>query len=667
MYREFDLDSIRARGWVERYLKMQAENYTGEIDRVQEPFAGHYWGNPEITKEKLKGGYFLGGMFSPDDAWVPFEQTGYWIDAMVRAGYLADCEHLIEKAKSKIYPVIENADADGYLGPDFLKDGLVWSHAVYFRALMALYTATKDESILEALKKHFLRVPLKDVFEKQKDYFPVLYVRDIADIEIALWIYGQTGDKRFLDMAEESYAVFNEIFQDDTNARPAEEMRDVTIPGMLANRKVCRNHGVTYCEICKLPAILYLYTGKEIYKKAAVGAFEKLYRDQMLIDGVNSSTEYLNGNENSHAMHETCDVSDLTWALGYLYMITGDPKYGDRIEDAVFNAGLGSVDDDFTGNQYFSCPNQVISDDFSNHVIFYRGWPGWHSYAPGEAFGGCCAGNVHRFMPNLAARAWLLGENEAFAALYVPTAVDFVANGTHVKIEEKTAYPFENTVRFEISPEAPVQFTLTLRVPAWATSHTVTVNSEAVSEKAKKGLIQLNCTFKQGDVVTISFTDEIRFVENAKGVSVKKGALLYALPVKERVVIHGARALGYEKYPHYSLYAESDWNFGVNAADADATFVASDAGDEPWRTGDAGLSITLNAYRLPRWKLRYSENGLQRLHPRKGYVQKIGHKCVFTPRVPERVAPADVGEKCRVTLVPYAGTRLRVAIFPKVK
>lgn len=52
MYREIDLDSIRARGWVERYLKTQAENYTGEIDLVQEPFAGHYWGNPELNKEK---------------------------------------------------------------------------------------------------------------------------------------------------------------------------------------------------------------------------------------------------------------------------------------------------------------------------------------------------------------------------------------------------------------------------------------------------------------------------------------------------------------------------------------------------------------------------------------------------------------------------------------
>jgi hypothetical protein len=60
----------------------------------------------------------------------------------------------------------------------------------------------------------------------------------------------------------------------------------------------------------------------------------------------------------------------MTWALGYLYMITGDKKYGDWIENAVFNAGLASVDDDFKGNQYFSCPNQAIANDCSNHARF---------------------------------------------------------------------------------------------------------------------------------------------------------------------------------------------------------------------------------------------------------------------------------------------------------
>ena len=150
-------------------------------------------------------------------------------------------------------------------------------------------------------------------------------------------------------------------------------MHDITLVGMLKNRKVQRNHGVTYCELCKLAAILHKYTGNETYKTAAIKAFDKVYRDQILVDGVISSTEYLNGNEDSHAMHETCLVSDFTWALGYMYMITGDPKYGDWVEDAVFNGGLGSVDDDFKSNQYFSCPNQVLADDHSNHVKFFRG------------------------------------------------------------------------------------------------------------------------------------------------------------------------------------------------------------------------------------------------------------------------------------------------------
>ena len=105
-------------------------------------------------KQNFSDEYFLGAMNVNDDAWVPFEQTGYWIDGMVRAGFLNNDEKLIQRAKDVIYQVIDNHDEDGYLGPDFLKNGLTWSHAVFFRSLIALYTATKDEKILNALKKH---------------------------------------------------------------------------------------------------------------------------------------------------------------------------------------------------------------------------------------------------------------------------------------------------------------------------------------------------------------------------------------------------------------------------------------------------------------------------------------------------------------------------------
>ena len=204
MLKSTELKDVKARGWVKNFLRNQADNLTGEIDLVGYPFSERYWGNKNLKEDDLTDEFFLGGINTLDDSWVPFEQTGYWIDGMVRAGYLIDDERLKDKARKKIMPVIENADKDGYLGSELLKDGITWAHSVYFRALTALYEATGDKKILDALKAHYLREPLKDVFEKQKDSARILYVRNIADIETALFVYEKTNDKRLLDAAEES-------------------------------------------------------------------------------------------------------------------------------------------------------------------------------------------------------------------------------------------------------------------------------------------------------------------------------------------------------------------------------------------------------------------------------------------------------------------------------
>ena len=664
MFQELELKNIRADGWVQKFLLNQLNGLTGNIDKVGPPFSVKFWENVNIKDEDLPADCFLGGIIALDDAWVPFEQNGYWIDGLLRAGILTDNDQAIEKAKGKIMPVVENADADGYLGARILKDKITWAHSIYFRALTALYDATGDEKILDALKNHYLRAPLKDVFEKQKNSARILYVRNIADIEVALWLYGKTNDKRFLDMAEQSYEVFNDIFVDDTGVGPDQEMKDLTIKGMLGNRKVQRNHGVTYCEICKLPAILYMYTSKEIYKKAAINAFEKLYRDQMIIDGVNSSTEYLNGVADSNAMHETCDISDLTWALGYLYMITGDPKYGDRIENAIFNAGLGCVDDDFKGEQYFSCPNQIICNDTSNHAYFYRG-EDWMSYAP-KNFLACCAGNVHRFMPNFVIRSWLINqeEKELFAATYAPSKITAVFGNDNVSITERTEYPFNNKIEFVINGQA--EFTLTLRVPAWAVGSQVKVNNEVLDIKVQQNLYKINRKFNDGDIIEISFEDKIELIENAKGISVKKGAILYALPVKERVEIEGLRMLNNPDYPHYSLYPESKWNYALDLNDIKTEFISTDVGVEPWKNGRTGNEIQITAYEFPSWKIITSKNGKKRLNPR-GKVVAIGHECKFMPKVPAKVNRENLLQKETVKLVPYGTTRLRIAIFPFVK
>lgn len=661
MYNELELSEIKAKGWLKRYLQTQASGLTGEIGNVGEPFSLSTWGSEKGSKADTET--FLGGINSIDDSWVPFEQNGYWIDGMIRAGRLADNQKLIEQAGKKIYPVLDNADADGYLGPTFLRDGLTWAHAVYFRALIAEYTATHDERILNGLKNHFLRRPITDNYKK-KD-LRIISVRNAADIETVLWVYGRTNDERFLKMAEESYAEYNRLFTDDSEADVNSEMHDVTLVGMLKNRKVQRNHGVTYCELCKLAAILYKYTGNETYKEAAVKAFDKVYRDQMLVDGVISSTEYLNGNEDSQAMHETCLVSDFTWALGYLYMITGDSKYGDWVEDAVFNGGLGSVDDDFKGNQYFSCPNQVLANDRSNHARFFRG-EDWISYAP-KKFLACCAGNVHRFMPNFISRAWMREGNVLSSFVYAPCEISVCINGTAVKIEEITQYPFENTVRLRISAENPTEFTLRLRKPTWAVSAKLTLNGEELNKRFTNGVCSITRVFENGDEIELSFVDEIRLVKNAKGVSVKKGALLYALPVEEEVVIEGLRELGNVHFPHYSLYGKSDWNYGLCVKDANKfSFEEGNVGEEPWRGNENGLKINVSVRQIKSWKIQNVHSVFTRRKPREKCVREQ-REATFTPKVRPLKKAEELGEKKVLQLVPYATTRLRIAIFPIIE
>ena len=658
MYSELKFSELKTSGWVKEYLNTQATGLTGELGTIGHPFTSPSW---DATREQAESAleHFIGGLNSKNDAWVPFEQTGYWIDGAIRAGHLADNEKLLNLGRSKIYPALENAQENGFIGPKYLEGGLTWPHAVYFRALIAEYTATGNKEILDAMVRHFLRRPITEAYEV--DDLRIISVRQAAEIESVLWVYDQTGDARFLEMAEASYEVFNGIFSDDTDALPHCQMRDVTVPGMLGNRKVERNHGVTYCEICKLAAILHKYTGKEVYKKAAVNAFDKLYRDQMIVDGVISSTEYLNGNEDSWAMHETCLVSDMTWALGYLYMITGDTKYGDWIEDAIFNGGLGCVDDDFKSNQYFSCPNQVVANDNCNHAKFYRGQE-WMSYAPYNLLG-CCVGNVNRFMPNFAYHAWMRDGDKLAAVTYCPSVVTVDIEGTPVTIQEVTQYPFENTIRFQIEADQPTEFTLVLRKPNWAIDAKVSCNGQAVDAKFENGTFCLSRTFCQGDEIVLEFTDSIQLIENAGGVSVKKGALLYALPVAERTVLEGLREGGNPNFPHYSLYPESAWNYGLCKEELNATFIPGTIGDQPWRLEENGHRITLRGTELPAWKLRKQKRIQSRLLPRDP-CRWEDREAIFTPKVLPVTDSTPLGETKELTLVPYCCTRLRIAIFP---
>ena len=156
---------------------------------------------------------------------------------------------------------------------------------------MAAWYATGDRRIIDALTRHFMA----SADDYAKD-------RNIVNIETMCWLYGVSGNKNMLDMAIRSYEAYN------TNNES-----DETVAGLLSDR-VPGDHGVTFLELVKIPAILYMYTGMQKYIEAADHGFEKLEKYHMLIDGVPSSSESLNGKE-SDRVHVTCDISDYLWSI----------------------------------------------------------------------------------------------------------------------------------------------------------------------------------------------------------------------------------------------------------------------------------------------------------------------------------------------------------------
>lgn len=615
---------ITPKGYLKEFIKRQMSGLTGHIEQCGSPFDKEWWGTnrsnglKESNCEAEKAG------------WWDYEQTAYWIDGFLRCAILLNDKAAIKRGQDIIYGVLDYPDESGYLGPKFMKETNGWNrwpHVVFFRACMALYNYNHDEKIIKAITRHYLESPC--------DY---TVLRDIMNVEIMLWLYNINKNENLLKLAKESYDRYNENCQDSNCDKVA-----------LSNKKPYA-HGVTYNEYSKLGAILYHYTGEKRYLKASEAAFRKLDKYFMLPGGCCCSNEFLLGNE-YYQSYETCDITDFTWSLAYLLRITKKGSYADKIEKCIYNAGFGSVLEDFKALQYFSCANQVISDATSNHNWFFKGST-WMRYAPNPGTE-CCAGNVNRYMPNFVCNSWLVENGSVYSLLYGPTEFETRINGFKVKITQDTCYPFEDTIRYII--KTGTSFDLNIRIPEWATA--CKINGEYVDIANKGKFICYHIV--QDCEIMISFESAIEEIQLREGVYFAKGALVYSYPVKEkRVQVYKENAKEGD-FPAYSIYPDGEWRYAVAGA---PTFKE---GTFSWTNKKALPSLTVKARVIKNWKLE------KKKHVKKG-VNLYCKQCVdvdgdftFTPRLLKKEKlQLDTKEK-EIKLIPYGLCKLRLTVMNK--
>ena len=661
------IGSISAKGWIDTFLQRQKEGMTGRPGSMSYPYDSNLW-NGEIVRNTESYG----------SDWWRYEQTAYFTDGLARLGYLLKDRKMTDKAEEGIRYTLSHADDSGRLAHSRFGQASMWPMAVFWRAIKAYHDVHADETVPELLERHYLSFSEKELRQW----------RNIVSIEGMLWTYGKTGNKELLRRCEEAWK--------------SGEFGDLTPQACMCD-SIPFMHGVTYCEELKLPVMLYTYTGKKEYLYAAVNAYEVMARDNMLPDGVHASAEALAGNGNIINSHETCDIADLTWTLGYFLEATGDPIWADRIEKAVFNACPGAITKDFKSLQYFSSVNQFRATGDSNHNPFFHGST-WMAFRPTHQTE-CCAGNVHRIMPNYVARMWMRGSGDEIAAcMYGPSEIDFTTSkGDTVHITEETGYPFDGNIGFSFSTEGKnVRIPFTYRIPHWAEGakvyadgrklpdemadagefHTIFLDitkdtkvkvvlpMKPVLETVGRGSSRYDEVLRSyaSGTGTVEPTSVINAVRGGKGrkeekvvedettgVYVRRGPLLFAYAIPqtqtEDTTIYenmNGKVPSEKDFRCWSFEPAGAWNYAVDLNSKVRLKETIDKSFEGYPFDSGAKAVTI---RIP--------------------VKTIDWELIegrFTPPLPEpdSIKVLDDSQKY-IELVPYGSTELRLTVFPVIR
>jgi DUF1680 family protein len=309
--------------------------------------------------------------------------------------------------------------------------------------------------------------------------------------------------------------------------------------------------------------------------------------------------------------------------------ILGDAAFGDRLEKIAYNALPATLSADLWAHQYDQQANQIMCS-ISNRR--------WATNGPeSNIFGlepnfGCCTANMHQGWPKLAANLWMATPDGGLAAVvYGPSEVTAtVRGGTSVTVEEVTDYPFREVVSLSVTMAKAATFPLTLRIPAWATTASVTVNGQPVDAIKAGQFLRIEREWKNADRVELRFPMTVR-----NSISVERGPLVYSLKIGESW--HKINQTG--PSADWEVYPTTPWNYALVKGAFQVTEKAMER--QPYTAAASPVEITAKARRLPQWTLVDDSPGVIPVSP------------VTTKRAEETV-----------TLVPYGAAKLRITAFP---
>ena len=469
-----------------------------------------------------------GPVYSDSDVYKWEEAAGFALQSEDRPELRALAEKIIQE-------IVAVQEPGGYLNTyyagDRAKDRMTpsvqrWGHELYnmghlLQGAIAFYRATGDRTLLDAGIR-FVDNFLLPSFGPEPDKKPLFSGH--PEMELALVeLYRITADKRHLELA--GYLLHGD--ERIKVPRDAYVYHFCGIP--FTSRSRLEGHAVRAMYACCGATDYYLETGDATYWKTLTTLWEDLVTHQIYVTGgvgARSDGEAFGDAyelPNFTAYGESCAaIGNMMWNWR---MLAADPdaKYADVIERALYNGINSGMSLD--GTLY--CYRNPLGFDPSYGDKIRNPWYDTT----------CCPPNLERTLASLPGYFYSTSSDGLYLHLYDNSLLDWrLEDGTGLKVQQKTNYPWEGLAEITVTPERPTEFTFYLRIPGWSDRTEVTVNGKETSGVESGKYLALRRRWTAGDSVRVKFDMTPRaleanplVVEDYGRVAVQRGPLVYCL------------------------------------------------------------------------------------------------------------------------------------------
>jgi hypothetical protein len=227
------------------------------------------------------------------------------------------------------------------------------------------------------------------------------------------------------------------------------------------------------------------------------------------------------------AYAETCAAIASVMLAWRLLLATGDPSYADAIERAVYNGVLSGIS--LTGTRFF------YVNPLQRRTRRADEPPGHGERAPWYPCA-CCPPNLMRLLSSWEQYLATSDDNGVQIHQYATADIRADLAGGGVRLSVQTDYPWHGRVVVLVDQAPAHPWTLSLRVPQWCRSATLTGPDGGRPGPAGAGSVELTRLWRAGDTIVLDLDLPIRVtepdprVDAVRGcVAVERGPLVYCV------------------------------------------------------------------------------------------------------------------------------------------